>query len=396
MLVAALAGVVVGCKDSDFWDSFIPETNDDPTSSQIAGYVFKPALAPASDENVRQLRVPAGFQVNKFAEQLGKPRILAVSSAGHVYFSDRDAGTVTLLQDTNADGVSDSKRVVATIEQAHGLAIHDNQLYIVSVKELYRATINGDGSLGQPQMLLDDLPDGGQHPNRTLAFGPDNKMYLSIGSTCNSCPEPNPEHATMLQANPDGSNRRVFAKGLRNTVGFGWHPQTNEFWGMDHGIDWLGDNEQKEELNKILQNADYGWPYIYDDGRYNPSNRPPGDTTYQQYLQKTTLPSLGYQAHAAPMQMVFYQGTRFPSDYQNDAFVAMRGSWNRSTPVGYKVVRVHFENGQPTRFEDFLTGFLVNNNRAHFARLVGVAVHADGSLLVSDDTNGVIYRISHP
>ena len=244
-------------------------------------------------------------------------------------------------------------------------------------------------------MIINNLPDGGQHPNRTLAFGTDGKMYISVGSTCNSCPEPNPMNATMVQANVDGTGMVVYAKGLRNTIGFGWHPQTNEMWGMDHGIDWLGDNEQKEEVNQIKQNAIYGWPFIYGEGKYNPGDRPEGDTTYQQYLQLTTLPALTYQAHSAPMQMVFYTHTKFPAEYRNDAFVTMRGSWNRSQPVGYKVVRLHFENGKPARFDDFLTGFLVNNNSATFGRLVGLAVHPDGSLFVGDDENGVIYRISN-
>ena len=395
-LFAALAGYVVSCSDDDdgLWDAMIPETDENPTTTQIQGYVFKPALVPASDANVQQLKVPAGFTVKKFADNLGKPRMLVTSSAGHVYASDRDAGVVLLLQDTNADGVADRQETVANIKQAHGLTIHNGSLYIVAVRELYVAKINADGTLQPPQMLLDDLPDGGQHPNRTLAFGPDGKMYITVGSTCNSCPEPNKENATILQANPDGTGRVVYAKGLRNTIGFGWHPQTQEMWGLDHGIDWLGDNDQKEEVNQIKAGAHYGWPYIYGEGKYNPGDRPEGDTTYAQYLQKTTLPTLTYQAHAAPLAMTFYTGTMFPAEYQNDAFVTMRGSWNRSQPVGYSVVRLHFENGKPVRFDDFLTGFLVNDNKAHFARPVGVAVHSDGSLLVSDDTNGVIYRVA--
>ncbi|OUJ74937.1 PQQ-dependent sugar dehydrogenase [Hymenobacter crusticola] len=394
-LLLSLGGLTACDKDSDEddFETVIPETDETPTSAQIKGYVFYPALTSATTTNVEQLKVPAGFAVNKFAEGIGKPRIMAVTSAGHVYVSDRDAGTVTLLQDTNNDGVAERKQVVATIKQAHGLAVQGSKLYIVAVKELYVADINMDGTLSAPRQLLNDLPDGGQHPNRTLAFGPDGQLYLSVGSTCNSCPEPNPELATMLVANPDGSGRRIFAKGLRNTIGFGWHPQTREFWGMDHGIDWLGDDEQKEELNKITQGADYGWPYIYGEGKYNPGDRP-DNMTYAEYAAKTTKPTLTYQAHSAPMAMVFYTASQFPAEYQNDAFVAMRGSWNRSKPSGYKVVRVHFENGQPVRFDDFLTGFLVNNDRSHFARLVGLAVNRDGSLLVSDDTNGVIYRVA--
>ncbi|WP_256011620.1 PQQ-dependent sugar dehydrogenase [Desertivirga xinjiangensis] len=391
-----LAGLIYGCKKGDgFWDTIVPETEEETTSAQINGYVFRPALVQATDANIAQLKVPAGFKVAKFADQLGKPRILLAGNNGVVYASDREAGLVTMLKDNNNDGLAEVRQIVATIKQAHGLAIYNNQMYITSVREVYRSNINPDGTLTQPQMIINNLPDGGQHPNRTLAFGPDGMLYITVGSTCNACDEPNGKNATILRANADGSNISVYAKGLRNTIGFGWHPQTGELWGMDHGIDWLGDNEQKEELNLIKHNGNYGWPYIYGDGKYNPgTNPPPGDTTYQQYLQMTTLPSLLYDAHAAPMQMVFYTKNLFPSEYVNDAFVTMRGSWNRSQPVGYKVVRLRFENGQPVRFEDFLTGFLVNNNRAHFARPVGLTVHSDGSLLVGDDTNGVIYRIS--
>ena len=392
--VAILTALAYGCKKNSIWDTFIPETDEDPTAAQISGYVFRPALVPASSENVSQLKVPSGFKVSKFAEHLGKPRILVTSASGNLYASDREAGVVMMLKDNNGDGKADVQQIVATLKQAHGLAIHNNMMYIAAVRELYSAPINPDGSLGEPVMLTDDLPDGGQHPNRTLAFGPDGMLYISVGSTCNSCPEPNKRNATMLRANPDGTNITVYAKGLRNTIGFDWHPATKEMWGMDHGIDWLGDDDQKEELNLISENAGYGWPYIFGEGKYNPASRPESDTTYQQYLKMSTLPVLTYQAHAAPMQMVFYKGDQFPAEYKNDAFIAMRGSWNRSKPVGYKVLRIHFENGKPVRFEDFLTGFLVDNNRAHFGRLVGVAVHTDGSLFVSDDTNGVIYRVT--
>ena len=395
LITFLISAFAFGCKDDgNFWDSIIPETDKETTQSQVAGYVFRPALVAANEENVSQLKVPSGFKVNKFAEGLGKPRILVAGPNGRIYASDREAGLVLLLIDSDGDGIAEQKKTVANIKQIHGLSIHDGKMFMVAVKEVYSADINGDGTLGASKMLINDLPDGGQHPNRTIAFGPDNKMYLTVGSTCNSCPEPNVENATILQANADGSERKIYAKGLRNTIGFGWHPETNELWGMDHGIDWLGDDEQKEEVNLIRQGADYGWPYIYGDGKYNPHSRPAGDSTYQQFLQKSTLPVLSYQAHAAPMSMVFYNAAQFTDEYRGDAFVAMRGSWNRSSPVGYKVVRLHFENGKPVRFDDFLSGFVVNNNKSHFARLVGLAVHSDGSLLVSDDTNGVIYRVS--
>ncbi|HEV7346899.1 MAG TPA: PQQ-dependent sugar dehydrogenase [Telluribacter sp.] len=321
--------------------------------------------------------------------------MLVVSQTGNVYVTDREAGTVTLVRDADQDGRAEEKRTVLSLKQVHGITIHKGTMYLITVKEVYSASINADGSLGQPQMLINDLPDGGQHPNRTLAFGPDGMMYITVGSTCNACDEPNPESATILRANADGSNRKIFAKGLRNTIGFGWHPQTQELFGMDHGIDWLGDNEQKEEVNSIKQNADYGWPYIYGEGKYNPADRPPGDTTYQQYLQKTTLPLLTYLAHSAPIAMIFYTGNQFPAEYRNDAFVALHGSWNRSNPVGYKLVRLHFENGKPVRFQDFVNGFLINNDNSMFGRPVGISQYQDGSLLFTDDYNGVIYRVAY-
>lgn len=381
------------CGKDGLWDTTVPETEDDATASEIEGFIFRPASVDATDERVSRLKLPAGFSVSKYFETKVHPRILAVSEQGFVYYSDREAGTVSLITDPDKDGKGNAVTVVATLEGAHGLAIRNNNMYIATVREIYRAAINGDGTLGTPALLYDKLPDGGQHPNRTIGFDPAGNMYVSVGSTCNSCAETNPMNATIVRFDPSGNDPKIFASGLRNTIGFGWHPATGQLWGMDHGIDWLGDNQQHEELNAISDGKFFGWPYIYDDGKYNPGTRPPADSTYQQYLQKTVLPSLMYNAHAAPMQMAFYNKDQFGDAYRNNAFIAMRGSWNRSKPSGYEIVRVVFENGQPTKFESFVSGFLVDNNRSQFARLVGVAVHPDGSLLFCDDSNGVVYRV---
>ncbi|CCG99692.1 glucose sorbosone dehydrogenase [Fibrella aestuarina BUZ 2] len=400
LLGVSLTALLLACNKDEPFNTQIPEKNDQPTTSTVEGNVFEPALVAATDQRIGQLRVPTGFTIAKFADGLGKPRQLAVSESGNVYVTNREAGTVTRLRDTNADGVVDEKQVVATIKSVHGITIHSGTMYLVAIKEVFSAPINGDGSLGTLRQLIGDLPDAGQHPNRTIGFGPDGLMYLTVGSTCNACAEPNPEHATMLVANPDGSNRRIYASGLRNTIGFGWHPQTKELYGFDHGIDWLGDEQQQEELNLIKQGAFYGWPYIYGDGNYNPHPRPMGDTTYAQIRARTTVPTLGYTPHAAPLAMTFYTApssatAAFPADYQNDAFVTMRGSWNRTKPSGYNVVRVKFENGKPVRIDDFVTGFLVENNQSQFGRPVGIATLPDGSLIFTDDNNGVIYRVSY-
>ncbi len=359
----------------------------------MEGHVYMPGRVDATDERVKQLKVPAGFQVTKFAEGLNKPRMIAVSAEGNVYVTDRDKGTVTMLRDTNKDGKADQKKVVATKEKMHGIVIRGNQMHLATVKEVFTAPINKDGSLGQLKMIIDDLPDGGQHANRTLRFDESGNLYISVGSSCNACEETNDEHATILRAKADGSDRKVYAKGLRNTLGFDWHPQTKEMWGMDHGIDWLGDEAQREELNKLEEGGNYGWPYIFEEGKEHPMRIP--EEGHEAYKKKTKYPLLTYTAHASALDMKFYTAQQFPKEYRGDAFIAMHGSWNRSEPVGYKVVRLRFENGKPTKFEDFLSGFLVNDNKDQFGRVVGIATHQDGSLLITDDVNGVVYRVSY-
>ncbi|MGF1638353.1 MAG: PQQ-dependent sugar dehydrogenase [Cyclobacteriaceae bacterium] len=378
---------------------FIPAFAQDDkklTKSRMEVAVTQPAQKDATDENVSQLKLPAGFTIEKFAEDLGNSRMIAVRSEGSVYVTARDEGEVILLKDTNNDGKADKRSTVATIEDVHGIHIYnDNQMYLATVKDVYKANIKNDGTLEGLQKIIDDLPDGGQHPNRTLAVGPDNMLYISVGSTCNACEETNKEHATMLRAKIDGTEREVYAKGLRNTVGFAWHPVTKDFWGMDHNTDWLGDDEDHEDLNKIEKGKHYGWPFVYDDGQKMPHRSPP-NVTFDEFVKKTTFPVLMYQPHSAPMEMVFYTGDEFPEEYKNDAFVAFRGSWNRADPTGYKVCRIKFdENNNPTGFEDFITGFLLDDGNAHFGRLVGLTVYQKASLLLTDDSNGVMYKISY-
>ncbi|GAA3975379.1 PQQ-dependent sugar dehydrogenase [Allohahella marinimesophila] len=365
-----------------------------PITATVEGHVFKPARVPATEERIKQLKVPEGFEITKFAEGLNKPRMIAVTASGLVYVTDRDQGTVTLLRDENKDGVSESSQEVAQKKQLHGIALRNDQVYLATVNEVFVADIRDDGSFGELKRIIKDLPDGGQHGNRTLEFGPDGMLYISIGSTCNACTETNDENATILKAKPDGSSRTIFAKGLRNTLGFAWHPETGQVWGMDHGIDWLGDEEQREELNLLEEGADYGWPYIYGEGKENPADQPPA-SSYDEYKKKTKYPVLTYTAHSSGLDMIFYDGKQFPEAYNGDAFVAFHGSWNRQTPVGYKVARIRYENGQPKAFEDFVTGFLLEDEKSQFGRVVGLATYTDGSLLITDDSNGVVYRVAY-
>lgn len=369
----------------------------DGTDVPVRTNVFKPAKIPASPDRVQALKAPPGFKVSVFAEGLRNTRMIAVAPNGTVYVTRRDQGDVLMLVDRDGDGRSDSLPVkVASRAGTHGIAIRGQQLYLVTVKEVFVADIQPNGLLGPMKMIIGDLPDSGQHPNRTIAFGPDGMLYISVGSTCNACNESNPEHATVLRASPDGKSRTIFASGLRNTIGFGWHPRSGELWGMDHGIDFLGDEVQPEELNRIELGQQYGWPHVWGEGGLNPQSTPPGEITKAQWKALSRSMTLGYTAHAAPMQMLFYPGGSFPAEYTGDAFVTMRGSWNRNPASGYEIVRIRFSpEGEPQRFEPFVSGFLTDGGKTHIARPVGLALMKDGSLLMADDANGVLYRISH-
>ena len=352
-------------------------------------------------QRLAALQMPDGFQLTKFAE-LQNPRVIRVNPKnGDVYVSQREPGTISLLKDTNGDGRADVQRVVFTRKQAHGIAINGDEMFIMTIRELYRAPIKSDGTLGRATLIANDFPDAGQHANRTLDFGPDGKLYISVGSTTNAANERNEENATIIQADANGKNRRVFASGLRNTIGYGWHPTTKRFYGWDHGIDTLGDDEAKEEINEIGYGKRYGWPFVYEDGKLISHPLPPAAFTREDWRAMTTFPRLMHTAHSAGLQWQFYTGSQFPAQYRGDAFVTLRGSWNRNPPSGYQLARIRFdEAGNPTEVQPFISGFLLEDPTpsvkwGNFARLVGLAQTRDGALLMGDDTNNTIYRIAY-
>jgi Raf kinase inhibitor-like YbhB/YbcL family protein len=358
---------------------------------EITWHILKPLELPAPE--VSQLHVPAGFRLQKFAENVGNARVLAIGPNGNVYVTRREEGDILMFR-VGADGLAAGQATrVASRAALHGIAFSKGKVYLASVHEIFKADVLPDGTFGPLDMIIHDLPDAGQHNTRMVQIGPDDMMYISVGSTCNECAEPNPENATILRGSLDGKSRSIFASGLRDTVGWGWQPQTGELWGMDNGMDALGDDLPPEELNHIEKGKRYGWPYLFGDNHPNPHLDPLAGIQKSE-LGKTDIPmTLGYTAHAAPMQMSFYNATQFPAEYQGDAFVSMRGSWNRKPPSGYEVVRIHFKNGQPVSIEPFVTGFVTP--QGEYGRLVGNAVAKDGSLLFTDDRNGVIYRVSY-
>lgn len=371
----------------------LAQQRDTTVVTKVEGHIFKPKLSKSAE--VQDLKVPEGFRIQKFAEGLEKPRMMVATEDGTIYVTRRQ-GDVRMLKDTNQDGIADVNKSVLTLDQVHGIALKDNELFLVTVNEVYKTAIQKDGSLGKPKLLMKGLPDGGQHPNRTIEFGPDGKMYISVGSTCNACDETSKESATLLVADASGKKREIFAKGLRNTIGFDWHPGTNMLYGLDHGIDWLGDTTQKEELNLLEKGNNYGWPYVFEEGKPNPADQPPNGMSYEEYASKSTGSVFTLPAHSAPLDMMFYDKNQFPETYRNQAIATLHGSWNRAEPSGYKVVMIRFdEQGKPLGYEDFVSGFLVNNDQEYIARVCGLAISGDGSLFISDDAGGAIYKVSY-
>lgn len=339
---------------------------------------------------VNKLKVPEGWKVSVAASGLGKPRMLFANSDGSLYITRRDAGDVLLLKDTNGDQIFDDiKTVEAEFKGVHGITMKDGWLYLCNNNELRRYKLDSKGIVGQKETLFSDMPSAGQHPNRTMDFGPDGNLYISIGSLCNDCKESDREASTMIQVDPKTWKRTIFASGLRNTIGFDWHPQTLELWGMDNGGDAKGDDWPPEELNKIQTGKNYGFPFVYAKREVDYSREDPAGNSKEIFALSTEPSTLEFQAHMAPIAFQF-----FPAGTQNsgDGIVAWHGSWNRSKSVGFKVQKIKFVNGVPTAAEDFLSGFLQGKTR--FGRPAGIAITNSGTVYISDDANGVLYAVT--
>lgn len=346
-------------------------------------------------EMLKLLKVPEGWQVSLAASGLGKPRMLYTSPEGNVYVTRRDGGDVLLLQDKDGDSKFENLvTVLANFKGVHGITIKDNWMYLCNSNEVRRYPVKPDGTLDATagQTLIKDLPDGGQHPNRTMDFGPDGMLYISVGSLCNDCKESDKETAVMLQVDSKTWSRTVYASGLRNTIGFDWHPQTKELWGIDNGGDAKGSDWPPEEVNQISKGADYGFPYAYGKREVDKSREDPAGNTKEAVVKNTQPSVLEMTAHMAPIGFTFFRGAaNIPQEWAGDGLVAWHGSWNAEKPVGYKVQRIHFENGKAVRAEDFLTGFLQGESR--FGRPAGITVTKTGIIYISDDAGGNIYAV---
>jgi len=324
-----------------------------------------------------------------FAAGLGSPRFMAVSPSGDLFVSVPARGQVVVLPDRDGDGKADRTVVFADgLSRPHGLAFHEGFLYVAETGAVVRFPYRpGDEAGGKPATVVPDLPKGSGHWTRTIAFGPDGKLYVSVGSSCNVCEETNPRRAAVLQFNADGTAGRVFARGIRNAVGITFHPATGVLWATNNGRDWLGDDFPPDTVLILKDGAHYGWPHC------NGSRVPDPDLGRPDFCKTVALPSVEIQAHSAPLGLTFYTGEAFPVEYRGDLFVALHGSWNRSVPTGYKVIRIPMRDGKPGAPQDFATGWL-QGSRA-WGRPVDVITGKDGALYVSDDRAGVIYRIAY-
>jgi glucose/arabinose dehydrogenase len=315
--------------------------------------------------------------------------MMALGPDGQLYVAERGAGRIVRLPDRDSDGVADGIEVVVEgLNAPSSIAFYrDGSLYIGETTRVLRLSSPDERGVFQERaVVVDGLPSGG-HNTRTVLFSPDwSALFVSVGSSCNVCIEEDERRATIVRYNPDGSGEEVFARGLRNAVGITFRPGTDELWATNNGRDWLGDDLPPETIYTVREGNDAGWPYCHSGRIVDPDYGSPDS------CDGILVPVVEMQAHSAPLGLTFYIGQQFPEEYRGDVFVAFHGSWNRTVPTGYKVVRVPMRDGEAGPVEDFATGWL-REDGTNWGRPVDVLTASDGSLFVSDDGGGAIYRI---
>jgi glucose/arabinose dehydrogenase len=335
------------------------------------------------------IRLPPGFGISVFQAGLRDPRMMALGPDGHLYVAERGAGRIVRLPDEDGDGVSDGVEVAADGLNAPSSIdfYQDGSLYVGETARILRLReLDQPGLFEQAEVVIERLPSGG-HNTRTVVFSPDwRSLYVSIGSSCNVCIEQDERRAAIVRYNPDGSGEEIYAEGLRNAVGITFRPGTDELWATNNGRDWLGDDQPPETIYLVAEGDNAGWPRCHAGRIVDPDYGEEGD------CEGVLDPAVEMQGHSAPLGLAFYAGAQFPEAYQGDLFVAFHGSWNRSVPTGYKVVRIPMEGGRPGPVEDFAAGWL-REDGSQWGRPVDVLTGPEGSLFVSDDGGGTIYRI---
>lgn len=342
---------------------------------------------------IRQLHVPDGFKISLYADHLANARSLALGDNGVVFVGTGREGKVYAVENADAGDKPRPYRLIArNLNMPNGVAYQDGSLYVAAINRILRydditARLANPPS---PVVIYDQFPSETHHGWKYLRFGPDGKLYTAVGAPCNIC---NPEqeiYTSLVRLDPDGSHLEILARGIRNTVGFDWQPQTKALFFTENGRDYLGDDQPPDELNLWSAKGEhFGYPYCH--GGDIPDPEFAGDKTCRQFK----APAWKFKAHIAPLGLRFYQGKQFPVRYKNQLFVAQHGSWNRSEPQGYRVVLVKFDqSGQPIAEEDFITGWLTKDGQV-LGRPVDILTLPDGSLLISDDMSGLIYRVTY-
>ncbi len=364
--------------------------------------VSVPALAPPSvsaattrvssivlaDGSTRTLTTPADLAVSVYARGLPSARFMALGPRGDVFVGSWTAGTVSvLLNRTSGKQAAQVKTLLRGLTVPHGVAYNKGLLYVGEEGQVSSYQYNAaNASLSNRTVVVPHLPTGGRHVTRTVAIGPDKMLYVTVGSSCNECVD-EATRALVMRYKLDGSGGTVFASGLRNTVGIAWQPKTGRLFGADNGRDFLGENLPPDEIDLLQQGGVYGWPYCYGAGLADPLL-----SSASGYCARTIEPARSLQAHSAPLGVAYGTGTLAPARYRRGIFVAYHGSAYRSRLTGYKVVYIQIDGATVGTPQDVVTGWLAGST--FWGRPVGLLVAADGSLLVSDDDVGVVYRVA--
>jgi glucose/arabinose dehydrogenase len=347
---------------------------------------FLLAIAPSVYASLNDVQLPPGFVIEEYAD-VPKARSLALGDKGTLFVSTRKARSVYAVVE-NEDGSTRTIEILDGMRTPNGIAFHDGDLYVAEIDRVYRyADIEEHlDAVPDGERLNIDLPSDTHHGWRYIGFGPDNKLYISIGAPCNVCDEYG--YAQIIRVNPDGTGRETYASGIRNSVGFTWHPESGDLWFTDNGRDMMGDDIPPCELNRAeRQGLHFGYPYCHG------GDIPDPKFGKGRQCDSYTPPVQRLGAHVAPLGVKFYTGDMFPKEYRNQVFIAEHGSWNRSKKIGYRVSLVRLEDNQSVSYEPFAFGWLQGESVS--GRPVDLIVKDDGSLLVSDDFAGKIYRISY-
>jgi glucose/arabinose dehydrogenase len=348
-------------------------------------------LTSESGLNLDKLVLPDGFKIDVYA-RVKSARSMAMGDDGTLFVGTRGHDKVYAVRDTDGDNKADEIYTIASdLRNPNGVAFKDGALYVAEISKLWKYD-NIEATLSNPygKLIYDDYPTDGHHGWKYIAFGPDGKLYIPVGAPCNICESKNEMYASVTRMNPDGSDREVYAHGVRNTVGFTWHPQTKEMYFTDNGRDMLGDDTPPCELNKATEKGQhFGYPYCHG-----------GDIKDPEFGEKYRCddfikPVQKLGPHVAPLGLKFYTGNMFPASYKNKIIIAEHGSWNRSEKIGYRVTMVTESNGKGQEYKPFIYGWLNEAEQTSWGRPVDILVLKDGSILISDDQSGTIYRVSY-